>query len=142
MNRREAKSLVVSAVRRLLSEQYDSGDRRLSGIAISITISQVPRIMTPRQWVDIYQTLFFELADLLFRYQPVAISSDITEDDLYREANRILDRLEEVASPAELAELMRQVFADAFSPKIAGPVNRYTQVANEFWKLCMTIAGR
>lgn len=73
------------------------------------------------------------LAALLHDHAVANIAPDLPEDELEPEASMIISRLDEAASPGDLAQIIYDVFVEMFDTDIAGSAEDYLGLANEFW---------
>ncbi|HET9363783.1 MAG TPA: hypothetical protein VFP71_02235 [Candidatus Angelobacter sp.] len=80
-----------------------------------------------------YGNLFDSLAALLFRHDPVGIS--FVADEYEPEAGTILPRLRNCESARDVQRVVHEEFVRWFNADIAGPEERYTDIASEIWRL-------
>jgi hypothetical protein len=86
-----------------------------------------------------YGLLFDSVAALLFRHDPIGIAFDNENVDEYEpEAGTILPRLRSCESSADALSAIHEEFVRWFDIETAGPVERYTAIASEIWKLWQT----
>jgi hypothetical protein len=82
-----------------------------------------------------YGALFDGVAALLFRLDPVGISSDGNEDEYEPEAGTIVPRLKRCGSEGEVLRVVHEEFVRWFDEGTAGPQEHYKQVAAQIWSL-------
>ena len=85
-----------------------------------------------------YGELFDDVAKILFRHDPIGINFEDNTDEYEPEARTILPRLKTCHSPQEVLTVVHEEFQRWFDPEIAGPADRYTDIANEVWTLWQT----
>jgi hypothetical protein len=81
-----------------------------------------------------YGELFDSVAALLFRHDPVGINFEDNSDEYETETETILPRLKACSSESEVLQVVHQEFVRWFDPVMAGPPERYTQIASEIWR--------
>ncbi|WP_051343364.1 hypothetical protein [Pseudonocardia spinosispora] len=72
---------------------------------------------------------------LLFRHDPIGINFEHNTDEYGPEARTIVPRLAEAATESDLRRIIHEEFTHWFSADIAGPVDRYAEIAREVWQL-------
>ena len=82
-----------------------------------------------------YGTLFDVVAEILFRHDPVGINFDSNTDEYEPEAETILPRLWNCRSAEDAAEVVHQEFQHWFTPEVAGPREKYDELAAEIWRV-------
>lgn len=82
-----------------------------------------------------YGGMFDSIAALLFRHDPIGICCANNTDEYYPEARTILPRLRDCGSAEEALRMVHAEFVRWFTPKIAGPKERYAEIASEIWDL-------
>lgn len=93
-------------------------------------------LLERRQLKAEYGRLFDCVAALLFRHHPVGIAFDNENTDEYEpEAGTILPRLRGCESPADALRVIHEEFVRWFEADIAGPEERYSEIAAEVWQL-------
>jgi hypothetical protein len=85
-----------------------------------------------------YGTLFDELAALLFRHDPIGLNFDDNTDEYECEARTILPRLKACHSANDVLAAVHEEFQRWFDAEIAGPRERYADIANDVWALWQT----
>jgi hypothetical protein len=88
-----------------------------------------------RQIRDEYGDLFDITVALLFRYDPAGVNFEINPDEYQSEAGSILPRLRFCQSPDDVRRIVHEEFVRWFDETIAGPPERYTEIASEIWQL-------
>ncbi len=87
-----------------------------------------------------YKTLYDDLANILFRYDPIHIAS--RRDEYEPEVGRILAGAKDVRSVAELMDVIHSVFVGMFDRSTAGDRARYEPIARELWALIRSTASQ
>lgn len=82
-----------------------------------------------------YGELFDSVAALLFRHDPVGINFEINPDEYQTETGSILPRLRGCQSQDEARHVIHEEFVRRFDADMAGPAERYAQIASEIWQL-------
>lgn len=82
-----------------------------------------------------YGTMFDAIAALLFRHDPIGISSDNNPDEYEPEARTILPRLRNCHSADDTLRVVHEEFIRWFDEQTAGPLDLYTPIASEIWLL-------
>jgi hypothetical protein len=84
-----------------------------------------------------WTSLKAEVARRLIRHDPIGIYfPDLENDDEYdSEAENIAERLMDCDTELACLSLIHSVFVEYFDASIAGPLDRYQQVANDIWQL-------
>lgn len=82
-----------------------------------------------------YGSLFDDVAALLFKHDPIGINFDDNTDEYESEARTILPRLNHCHSTEDALRVVHEEFVRWFDPSIAGPQERYTEIAAEIWQL-------
>ena len=85
-----------------------------------------------------YGTLFDDIAALLFRHDPIGLNFDDNTDEYDCEARTILPRLKTCHSSDDVLTAVHEEFQRWFDPYIAGPRERYADIANDVWALWRT----
>lgn len=70
---------------------------------------------------------------LLFEADPIGINFDDNTDEYRAEAETIVIRLPEARSADDLRRIVHEEFVRWFDAKLAGPEDRYRQVAQAIW---------
>jgi hypothetical protein len=78
--------------------------------------------------------LYASLLQILFTHDPVRINYGANPDEYEPEVDTILPRLVDASSQDEVLDIIHEEFAAWFSAGIAGPKQRYEQVAFEVWR--------
>jgi hypothetical protein len=94
-----------------------------------------------RQLKKEYGELFDSMSALLFRHDPASINFEVNSNEYELEAGTILPRLRTCSSAHDVLEIVHQEFVRWFDPVIAGPPERYTQIASEIWQLWEKFLG-
>ena len=82
-----------------------------------------------------YGTMFDAISALLFRHDPIGISSDDNPDEYDPEARTILPRLRDCFSADDTVRVVHEEFIHWFGDQTAGPLELYTPIASEIWLL-------
>ena len=82
-----------------------------------------------------YGALFDELAQLLFERDPIGINFEENTDEYEPEVCTILPRLSECRSAADLRQVVHEEFVYWFTASVAGPPERYAELAEAIWAL-------
>lgn len=82
-----------------------------------------------------YGELFDSIAMLLLRHDPVGINFEVNTDEYQPEAGTILPRLRSCQSVDQVRQVVHEEFTRWFDADIAGPAERYTEIASEIWQL-------
>lgn len=82
-----------------------------------------------------YGELFDAVAETLFRHDPIGINFEDNTDEYYPETRTILPRLKTCVSAQDVATIVHEEFQRWFDHGIAGPRERYTDIADEIWNL-------
>ena len=88
-----------------------------------------------RQLKAEYGGLFDAIAGLLFRHDPVGINFEVNEGEYQYEASKILPRLRDCQSAADVCRVVYEELVGSFDAVTAGPPERYTEIASEIWQL-------
>lgn len=88
-----------------------------------------------RQLKAKFGELYPLLVALLFRHDPIGINFEVNPDEYDLETCRILPRLSGCESSDAVQRVVHEEFARSFDAVIAGPRERYSQVASEIWQL-------
>lgn len=82
-----------------------------------------------------YGELFDSVAALLFRKDPIGINFETNTDEYEPEAETILPRLRNCQSADDVQHVVHQEFIRWFGPDTAGTQERYTEIANDIFRL-------
>jgi hypothetical protein len=82
-----------------------------------------------------YGEFFDATAHLLFQHDPAGINFDHNTDEYESETGTILPRLGACQSADDVLKVVHEEFVRWFDPVMAGPQERYTEIASEIWKL-------
>jgi hypothetical protein len=82
-----------------------------------------------------YGGLYDEIAALLFQHDPIGINYDHNTDEYEVESETILPRLSGCQSADDVLQIVHQEFVRWFDPVIAGPQERYAEIASEIWRV-------
>jgi hypothetical protein len=92
-----------------------------------------------RQLKEQYGALFDSIAALLFRHDPIGIAFENHNTDEYEpEVGTILPRLRKCESQTAALHAIHEEFVRWFDVDIAGPEERYSEIASEIWQLWLT----
>ncbi len=80
-----------------------------------------------------YRQLYDEVAEILFRADPIGINYESNIDEYEPEVETILPRLKEAASAEELRRIIYEEFMYWFSGIDIGPESKYHGIASETW---------
>lgn len=75
---------------------------------------------------------------ILFRHDPIGISSEDNTDEYDPEVGTILPRMSRCASADEVRSVVFEEFQKWFTPEVAGEEMRYDTIAKELWALWLT----
>jgi hypothetical protein len=84
-----------------------------------------------RRLAESHGPLLAEVSAVLFRHDPIGINFEDNTDEYEAEASTILKRMGAATSPTEARRIVHEEFVRWFEPEIAGPVERYTDIASE-----------
>lgn len=82
-----------------------------------------------------YGKLFDTVAALLFRHDPIGISSDDNFDEYEPETGTILPRLQSCKSEGDALVVVHEEFVRWFDAPTAGSREHYKQISAEIWQL-------
>jgi hypothetical protein len=82
-----------------------------------------------------YGALFDAVTELLFRHDPAGINFEINPEEYQYETSKILPRLRDCQSAADVCRVIHEELAGSFDAVTAGPIERHSQTASEIWKL-------
>jgi len=92
-----------------------------------------------RQLKEQYGALFDSVAALLFRHDPIGIAFENPNADEYEpETGTILPRLRRCESHADALRAVHEECVRWFDADIAGPEERYSEIASEIWQMWLT----
>lgn len=81
-----------------------------------------------------YQRLFDQLAEILYRYDPIGIGCE--ESNEYEpEARTILPRLKLCNDSNDVVTVVHEEFQKWFGPDVAGDQESYRSLGEEIWRL-------
>lgn len=80
-----------------------------------------------------YGRLFDDVAEVLFRHDPIGINFEDNTDEYEPEARTILPRLRTCANSDEVVAVVFEEFQKWFGPQIAGGKERYSSLSEEIW---------
>ena len=75
------------------------------------------------------------ISAVLFKADPVGVNFDTNTDEYDAEAETIVIALARAAGLDDVRSLTHEAFVQWFDAETAGPIERYTAVANEIWSL-------
>ncbi|HJP74093.1 MAG TPA: hypothetical protein VJ914_07490 [Pseudonocardiaceae bacterium] len=81
------------------------------------------------------QDLVARLEEILFRHDPIGINFEHNTDEYRPEAETISLRIGEAASEHDLQRIIHEEFVRWFDDSIAGPAERYAEIAREAWQI-------
>jgi hypothetical protein len=81
-----------------------------------------------------YGIPFDQVAEILFRHDPIGINFEDNTDEYYPEVETILPRLKTCQSEEEVAAMIHQEFVRWFDPGTAGRRDSYREIAKEIWQ--------
>jgi len=82
-----------------------------------------------------YGKLFDAMAALLYRHDPIGINFEHNTDEYESEAGTMLPRLHSCHSADDVLQVVHAEFVCWFDFDIAGPPERYKEIALEVWQL-------
>jgi len=82
-----------------------------------------------------YGGLFDAVSELLFRHDPAGINFEVNPEEYQYEASKILPRLRECHSAADVCRVIHEALIGSFDAATAGPIERHSQTASEIWRL-------
>lgn len=82
-----------------------------------------------------YPGFFDDLSALLFRHDPIRINFGTNTDEYEPEVGTILPRLEDCSSAVDMQRVVYEEFVRWFGADIAGPRERYAEIAADTWEL-------
>lgn len=83
---------------------------------------------------NLYKELYNEVSEILFHHDPIGINFDDNTDEYEPEVGTILPRLTSANSIDDVRLIVHEEFIKWFDEDIAGPIERYSQIAEEVWK--------
>jgi hypothetical protein len=89
-----------------------------------------------------YGQLYQDLAQLLFRHDPIGINFENNTDEYEPEVGTILPRLRACKSEGDVLQVVHEEFARWFGQATAGAKESYAKVATETWQLWMQFSRR
>lgn len=84
-----------------------------------------------RRLAESHGLLLEAVSAVLFRHDPIGINFEDNTDEYEAEAATILKRMGPATSPTEARRIVHEEFIRWFEPEIAGPEERYTDIASE-----------
>lgn len=94
-----------------------------------------------------FGTLYDSVAQVLYRHDPMDLVMEFNQDEYFPEADAILLRIEHAGSPAELRQIIWQVFKELFAPDEeidendaaelgdnVGEESKYDAIATDIWQ--------
>lgn len=82
--------------------------------------------------------LVARLEELLFRHDPTSLDFGNNTDEYRSEADTIAARLPEATTELDVRRIVHEEFVHWFDPDIAGPPERYDDIAREIWQVWST----
>jgi hypothetical protein len=82
-----------------------------------------------------YGESFDATVALLFRFDPIGVNFEDNTDEYEPEAGTILPRLRSCQSPDDVLQVVHEEFVRWFDSSIAGPQERYREIASGIWQL-------
>ncbi len=89
-----------------------------------------------------YRERFTILREVLLRHDPIRIFLAANFDEYDLEVSKILPKLRDVKTAAELRTVIHRVFISCFSEKIAGPEKDYEKIAVDAWEKLQELVNR
>ena len=83
-----------------------------------------------------YGKLFDQLAEILFRHDPIGINYEDNSDEYEPEVRTILPRLRTCHDSQDVVSVVYEEFQKWFGPDIAGDKEKYRSLGEEIWSLC------
>ena len=80
-----------------------------------------------------YGELFEQVSAILFEEDPIGINFETNTDEYEPEVGTILPRLSECSSSEDVRRVVHEEFVRWFDAETAGPIENYTEVANQIW---------
>ncbi|HTS11586.1 MAG TPA: hypothetical protein VMH00_05675 [Candidatus Limnocylindrales bacterium] len=82
-----------------------------------------------------YGQLYQDLADLLFRLDPIGINFENNSDEYEPEVGTILPRLQACQSEEDALNVVHEEFVRWFDAATAGTKGHYRKIGTEVWEL-------
>jgi hypothetical protein len=82
---------------------------------------------------EAYRGIYAEVADILFRHDPIGIAFADNTDEYEPEVDTILPRLADARDAADARKVLHEELVRWFSPEDAGPEERHFALADEVW---------
>ncbi len=82
-----------------------------------------------------YGDFFDTVSEILFRHDPIGINFESNTDEYEPEVGTILPRLKSCHSAEDLTTVIHEEFRRWFSYDLAGPRDKYREIAVEIWHL-------
>jgi hypothetical protein len=82
-----------------------------------------------------YGVVYDKISEVLFRSDPIGINFGHNTDEYEPETSTILPQLSKCHSPEDVQRLSHQEFVKWFGEDIAGPPEKYAQLAHQIWDL-------
>jgi len=79
--------------------------------------------------------LYDDVAELLFRHDPIGINFENNSDEYEPEVGTILPKLRTCQSASDVLQIVHEEFVRWFDPATAGPKERYVELSAEIWQL-------
>lgn len=89
-----------------------------------------------------YKWLQAEAVRLFGRHDPLGIAGDGNQDDYGLEVSTVLPRLRSCDGAGQVRAVLVEEFARWFGERDAGPVERYSGMAEELWGHWLEFLGR
>ena len=88
-----------------------------------------------RRLKTLYKGLYDDVNEILFRHDPIGINFEDNTDEYEAEVGTILPRLTLANSIADVRLIVYEEFVRWFDEEIAGPIENYSDIAKEVWKV-------
>ena len=82
-----------------------------------------------------YGSLFDAVTEVLFRRDPAGVNFDVNPAEYQYEAGKILPRLHDCQSAADVSRVIHEALVESFDAATAGSIERHSQTASEIWRL-------
>ena len=83
-----------------------------------------------------------EVSQVLFRADPIGINFESNTDEYDAEAETIVIAIPNARGPDDVKALAHESFVQWFDAEMAGPIERYAEVASEIWSLWQRHQGQ
>jgi len=79
--------------------------------------------------------IHLEVSAILFKYDPMEVGVDITDDEYDIEAATILSRLHTARNAEEVIDIVHEEFQSWFGKEAAGKREVYEKIGREIWEV-------